>query len=170
MWLLLRTPLGKRLIVGVMLFALFCVSVVVALIAAWVGAGPSSEGCAPKKADDEIVQVASGPLTNGVKTAARAAVGAGWDGEDAVTAVAIAGAESGYNREAANSQSTARGMGLTADPNRLCFVQIGIDAVDIPTVRGFWRAVLGYEDDPRSELGVTDIYDPRRLNLTTGPR
>lgn len=110
MWLLLRTPLGKRLIVGVMLFALFCVSVVVALIAAWVGAGPSSEGCAPKKADDEIVQVASGPLTNGVKTAARAAVGAGWDSEDAVTAVAIAGAESGYNREAANSQSTARGM------------------------------------------------------------
>lgn len=62
-------------------------------------------------------------------------------------------------------QAAARGMGLTADTIRLRFVQIGIDAVDIPTVRAFWRAVLGYEYDPRSEFGVTDIYDPRRLNL-----
>jgi pterin-4a-carbinolamine dehydratase len=60
-------------------------------------------------------------------------------------------------------QATAHGMGLAADPTRLRFVQIGIDAVDIPSVRGFWRAVLGYEYDPRP--GVTDIYDPRRLNL-----
>jgi pterin-4a-carbinolamine dehydratase len=60
-------------------------------------------------------------------------------------------------------QATARGMGLAADPTRLRFVQIGIDAVDIPSVRGFWRAVLGYEQDPRPE--VTDIYDPRRLNM-----
>ena len=59
-------------------------------------------------------------------------------------------------------QAAARGMGLTADPSRLRFVQIGIDAVDIPAVRSFWRAVLGYELDPRP--GVTDIYDPRRLN------
>lgn len=60
-------------------------------------------------------------------------------------------------------QAAARGMALTADTSRLRFVQIGIDAVDIPAVRGFWRAVLGYEYDPRPE--VTDIYDPRRLNL-----
>lgn len=60
-------------------------------------------------------------------------------------------------------QAAARGMALTADTARLRFVQIGIDAVDIPAVRGFWRAVLGYELDPRPE--VTDIYDPRRLNL-----
>jgi pterin-4a-carbinolamine dehydratase len=62
-------------------------------------------------------------------------------------------------------QAAARGMGLAADPTRLRFVQIGIDAVDIPGVRAFWRAVLGYEYDPRSEWGVTDIYDPRRLNM-----
>jgi len=60
-------------------------------------------------------------------------------------------------------QAAARGMALTADTTRLRFVQIGIDAVDIPSVRGFWRAVLGYEYDSRA--GVTDIYDPRRLNL-----
>lgn len=53
-------------------------------------------------------------------------------------------------------------MGLTADPTPLRFVQIGIDAVDIPAVRSFWRTVLGYEFDPRPH--VTDIYDPRRLN------
>jgi pterin-4a-carbinolamine dehydratase len=60
-------------------------------------------------------------------------------------------------------QAAARGMALTADTTRLRFVQIGIDAVDIPAVRAFWRAVLGYDFDPRPE--VTDIYDPRRLNL-----
>jgi pterin-4a-carbinolamine dehydratase len=72
--------------------------------------------------------------------------------------------EAGFAELAGAIQSTARGMGLTADTSRLRFVQIGIDAVDIPSVRAFWRAVLGYEDDPRS--GVTDIFDPRRLNLT----
>ena len=60
-------------------------------------------------------------------------------------------------------QAAARDRGLTADPTRLRFVQIGIDAVDIPVVRSFWRAVLGYELDLRP--GVTDIYDPRRLNV-----
>lgn len=59
-------------------------------------------------------------------------------------------------------QAAARGLGLVADPSRTRFVQICIDAVDVPTVRGFWRAVLGYEDDPRPE--VTDINDPRWLN------
>jgi len=60
-------------------------------------------------------------------------------------------------------QAAARGMALTADTTRLRFVQIGIDAVDIPVVRGVWRAVLGYEYDSRA--GITDLYDPRRLNL-----
>jgi catechol-2,3-dioxygenase len=59
-------------------------------------------------------------------------------------------------------QAAARGMGLTADPSRLRFVQVGIDAVDISAVRAFWRAVLGYEFDERPD--ITDIYDPRRLN------
>lgn len=60
-------------------------------------------------------------------------------------------------------QAAAGEMGLTADPARLRFVQIGIDAVDVSKVREFWRAVLGYAYDPRPF--VTDIYDPRRLNL-----
>ncbi|MFD2082724.1 hypothetical protein SAMN05421678_111172 [Actinopolymorpha cephalotaxi] len=59
-------------------------------------------------------------------------------------------------------QAAARNLGLTADTDRLRFVQFGIDAVDIPPVRAFWKSVLGYEYDPRT--GITDIYDPHRLN------
>lgn len=59
-------------------------------------------------------------------------------------------------------QAIARDLGLVADPTRLRFIQAGIDAVDIPRVRAFWRAVLGYQNDPREF--VTDIFDPHRLN------
>ena len=60
-------------------------------------------------------------------------------------------------------QAAARALGLVADPEPLRFLQLGIDAADIDAVRDFWRAVLGYVDDPRRDLGVTDIYDPLRF-------
>lgn len=59
-------------------------------------------------------------------------------------------------------QVAAYDLGLSADPTRLRFVQVGIDAVDVPAVRAFWATVLGYQYDPRPN--VSDIYDPRRLN------
>lgn len=59
-------------------------------------------------------------------------------------------------------QAAARALGLSADLTRPRFVQLGIDAVDVPAVRAFWASVLGYQHDPRTF--VTDIYDPRRLN------
>ena len=59
-------------------------------------------------------------------------------------------------------QTTARDLGLSADLTRPRFVQMGIDAIDVPAVRAFWASVLGYQFDPRTF--VTDIYDPRRLN------
>lgn len=59
-------------------------------------------------------------------------------------------------------QTAAHDLGLSADPTRSRFVQLGIDAVDVPRVRDFWATVLGYQHDPRPP--VTDIYDPRRLN------
>lgn len=59
-------------------------------------------------------------------------------------------------------QIAARDLGLVADPTRPRFVQLAIDAVDVPAVQAFWVAVLGYQNDPRS--AVTDIFDPRRLN------
>lgn len=68
----------------------------------------------------------------------------------------------GYAPLAARAQTVARELGLVADPSLARFVQVGIDAVDIPAVREFWRVTLGYREDPRE--GVTDIVDPRRLN------
>ncbi|GAA1158603.1 VOC family protein [Ornithinicoccus hortensis] len=70
--------------------------------------------------------------------------------------------DDGYRALAGRVQAAARGLGLTADVGAPRFVQVGIDAVDIPAVRAFWAAVLGYEPDPRE--GVTDLVDPRRLN------
>ena len=59
-------------------------------------------------------------------------------------------------------QQAAHDLGLTADVTRLRFVQLGIDAVDVPAVRAFWTTLLGYRPDPRTS--VSDICDPRRLN------
>jgi hypothetical protein len=67
-----------------------------------------------------------------------------------------------FTETARRVQASARELGLTADPTPLRFIQVCVDAVDIAPVRAFWRAVLGYQNDPRPF--VTDIYDPRRLN------
>ncbi|TCO20381.1 hypothetical protein EV652_112127 [Kribbella steppae] len=63
---------------------------------------------------------------------------------------------------ASRIQTAAHDLGLSADTTRLRFVQLAIDAVDVPAVRAFWTTVLGYRHDPRTFL--TDIYDPRRLD------
>lgn len=69
--------------------------------------------------------------------------------------------EPAYRALAAQVQRAARDLGLTADPTRARFTQIGIDAVDIDALRRFWCAALGYRPDPRAD--VTDLVDPRRL-------
>lgn len=62
---------------------------------------------------------------------------------------------------AAQIQQAAGGRLTPERTEDLSFVQVGIDAVDVPAVRAFWTAALGYRTDSRAE--VTDIYDPRRL-------
>lgn len=59
-------------------------------------------------------------------------------------------------------QSAARDLGLVADSTGVRDFQVGIDALDVEAVTGFWRAALGYVDDPRPDLH--GLYDPRRLN------
>ncbi len=59
-------------------------------------------------------------------------------------------------------QSAAHDLELSAATARARFVQLGIDADDVPAARNFWASVLGYQPDGRTP--VTDIYDPRRLN------
>jgi 4a-hydroxytetrahydrobiopterin dehydratase len=52
---------------------------------------------------------------------------------------------------------SARGRRTVPD-DRVQLVEVAIDALDIPAVRPFWRAVLGYEDQPGSgpEGGLLD--------------
>lgn len=63
---------------------------------------------------------------------------------------------------AASLQAAARELGATADSALPRFAQLFLDAADVAAVRAFWVAALGYVPDRRA--GVTDIYDPRRLN------
>jgi len=52
----------------------------------------------------------------------------------------------------------ARKLGVPADPSIVQTVLVTIDARDIPTVKPFWRAVLGYQDRDDSP---EDLVDPR---------
>jgi 4a-hydroxytetrahydrobiopterin dehydratase len=51
--------------------------------------------------------------------------------------------------------AAARELGVPADPTSLQIVQIAIDALVIPDVMPFWRAVLGYR-----EVDDEDLIDP----------
>jgi 4a-hydroxytetrahydrobiopterin dehydratase len=51
--------------------------------------------------------------------------------------------------------AAARELGIRADPSKVQTIQIAIDAMAIPEVLPFWKAVLGY-----SQSGDEDIEDP----------
>ena len=48
-------------------------------------------------------------------------------------------------------------MGLRPETNRVAEIEIAIDAMDIPAVRPFWAAVLGYDDRGK------DLVDPEAI-------
>lgn len=52
---------------------------------------------------------------------------------------------------------TARGFEL--HPGAVQAFEIAVDAIDIPLVRPFWRAITGYVDEPGSELNAA-LLDP----------
>lgn len=60
---------------------------------------------------------------------------------------------------AARISELAGELGLSADPAAVQTVQVTIDALDIPAVLPFWRAVLGYAERPDSP--EEDLVDPR---------
>lgn len=45
-------------------------------------------------------------------------------------------------------------------PRPVQVLELAIDATDIPAVRPFWKAVLGYADEPGSDGGLDAIVDP----------
>jgi len=53
--------------------------------------------------------------------------------------------------------AAAQTLGVPADPSAVQQVQVSIDALVIPEVLPFWRAVLGYQ-----EVSEEDVFDPRR--------
>ena len=54
--------------------------------------------------------------------------------------------------------AAARELGVPADPSAVQTVFTTIDVLDLPTVKPFWRAVLGYVDRADSP---EDLIDPR---------
>jgi 4a-hydroxytetrahydrobiopterin dehydratase len=61
-------------------------------------------------------------------------------------------------REVALAQgisAAAHELGVSVDPTAVQIVQVAIDALVIPEVMPFWRAVLGYRED-----GDEDLIDP----------
>jgi 4a-hydroxytetrahydrobiopterin dehydratase len=52
--------------------------------------------------------------------------------------------------------AAARELGAPVDPTAVQIVQVAIDALVLPDVMPFWRAVLGY-----GEVGDEDLFDPQ---------
>lgn len=82
---------------------------------------------------------------------------------EGVTVRIIADEANGFSRRhadlAAQISSVASSLGTVADPDAVQEVQLTIDAMDIPAVRAFWRAVLGYRD----RIDDVDVLDPLRI-------
>jgi 4a-hydroxytetrahydrobiopterin dehydratase len=53
----------------------------------------------------------------------------------------------------------ARGLHTTPGDGSVQMLEIAIDALDIPLVRPFWKAITGYADEPGSELQAA-LIDP----------
>jgi 4a-hydroxytetrahydrobiopterin dehydratase len=60
------------------------------------------------------------------------------------------------------------GLGLRTDPGvprSVQVVEIGIDAMDIPAIRPFWQAALGYADEPGGHDPEGALVDPLRQGV-----
>jgi 4a-hydroxytetrahydrobiopterin dehydratase len=56
--------------------------------------------------------------------------------------------------------AVAQEFRLTTQPGRVQVLEIGIDALDIPKIRPFWKAVLGYGDEPGRSGPSGNLTDP----------
>jgi 4a-hydroxytetrahydrobiopterin dehydratase len=54
----------------------------------------------------------------------------------------------------------ATSAGAAPGPRTVQGLEIGIDALDIPSIRPFWRAVLGYADEPGRDGPPNGLIDP----------
>jgi 4a-hydroxytetrahydrobiopterin dehydratase len=80
----------------------------------------------------------------------------------------VLGAVTGRDTELARRIADAvTGLGLTPagptsaqEPRPVQMLEMAIDAMDIPAIRPFWKAVLGYTDEPGSDGPEDAIVDP----------
>jgi 4a-hydroxytetrahydrobiopterin dehydratase len=70
-----------------------------------------------------------------------------------------AGGVTGYDLELAGRILAAAAEVGATDVPPASRVEIGVDCVDVGAVRPFWRAVLGYRDQP-DEDGVVELHHP----------
>ena len=84
---------------------------------------------------------------------------------DLIRRVSAASGELGYRTDPDVGGSTAAdpGTGAEATPRSAQILEIAIDAMDINAVRPFWRAVLGYVDQP-GETPPNGLIDPLGLS------
>ena len=62
---------------------------------------------------------------------------------------------------AATISERAAARGIAAEPRASTRLEVAIDALDVDGVRPFWRAALGYADDPPDDDGVVrSMHDP----------
>lgn len=65
---------------------------------------------------------------------------------------------------ARQTSAAVRGLGLRTEPGlgtgSVQVLEIAIDALDIPSIRPFWRAVLGYGDEPGRSGPEDALVDP----------
>jgi 4a-hydroxytetrahydrobiopterin dehydratase len=84
-----------------------------------------------------------------------------WDGV-VVRLITVTGDHYGLSERdvelAREISAVARELGATADPTAVQTVQLTIDALVVPEVMPFWRAVLGYEH--RADSPDEDLVDP----------
>jgi 4a-hydroxytetrahydrobiopterin dehydratase len=84
-----------------------------------------------------------------------------WDGV-VVRLVTVTGDHYGLSERdvelAREISAVARELGAAADPTAVQTVQLTIDALVVPEVMPFWRAVLGYEH--RADSPDEDLVDP----------
>ena len=117
-------------------------------------------------------EVPAQTLTAAAEAAALAVSAAGDEGQGHLTAdirgdravlrlqSADAGAVTGHDVRLAHTVSAAlTAQGYRLQPGTVQAFEIAIDALDIPAVRPFWKAVTGYADEPGSELNAA-LIDP----------
>ena len=64
---------------------------------------------------------------------------------------------------AATISDIAAEVGVTSRPDVAVGLEVAIDALDIDSVRPFWKAVLGYEEVPNDGDQIFLLTDPRRV-------